>query len=161
MKKVHVLIETDPEAGTGVCRHCGPVAVISRTQSGRDRKSLRCSIGVKQGRNRSAVTGEPYRYIKKPHNVDNGLSPHGHGLRIGEAKKYREGRACAICGSNEPSKTSVDHCHTTKLIRGVLCCRCNRGLGFFQDDPALLMAAINYLAQPGMTPQEVRDLIAA
>ena len=55
---------------------------------------------------------------------------------------------CAICG--EPPKTSalhVDHCHDTGRVRGLLCFRCNSALGNFREDPAILTAALDYLAQ--------------
>ena len=42
----------------------------------------------------------------------------------------------------------VDHCHTTKKVRGVLCMRCNSGLGYFSDNVAALEAAIAYLKVP-------------
>ena len=54
---------------------------------------------------------------------------------------------CAICGTNEPglSDWSADHCHTTNQPRGLLCVRCNAGLGYFKDNPEYLQSAIDYL----------------
>lgn len=55
---------------------------------------------------------------------------------------------CAICNSplsKGGKKLSVDHCHTTLLIRGLLCNKCNFGLGYFDDDVNKLHKAINYL----------------
>src|SRR5574341_664351 len=54
---------------------------------------------------------------------------------------------CTIC--KEVCKTgnrlSVDHCHKTNKIRGLLCVRCNNGLGNFKDNCAILYNAIKYL----------------
>ncbi len=50
---------------------------------------------------------------------------------------------CAICQSNPA--THVDHCHDTGKVRGLLCLKCNTGLGMFQDSGAELAKAIFYL----------------
>ncbi len=59
---------------------------------------------------------------------------------------------CAICRQPEMLKRrgktaplSVDHDHTTGKIRGLLCSRCNTGLGLFRDDTKLLKAATWYI----------------
>src|SRR5690242_1736563 len=73
------------------------------------------------------------RHIKRLY----GLSP----------DQYREmleaqGHVCAICGGSDTPRLSVDHCHQTERVRGLLCRRCNTGLGFFYDDPDLMSRAI-------------------
>lgn len=61
----------------------------------------------------------------------------------------RQGNLCAICGSANPGggrkRWQVDHCHSTGAVRGLLCNRCNLGLGYFSDSPATLGRAIAYL----------------
>lgn len=56
---------------------------------------------------------------------------------------------CAICGATEPGGRTryfpVDHCHTTGIVRGLLCTKCNRGLGLFNDDPERVARAVMYL----------------
>ena len=61
---------------------------------------------------------------------------------------------CAICerpetvqdGRTGAAKAlSVDHCHDSKKVRGLLCTKCNTAIGKFDDDPELLMRAIEYL----------------
>ena len=54
---------------------------------------------------------------------------------------------CAICKkpSQGARKLVVDHRHHHEIIRGLLCENCNRGLGLFYDDPAVLKNAIDYL----------------
>lgn len=42
---------------------------------------------------------------------------------------------CAICKKHQTEfkrKLSVDHCHTTEKVRGLLCIRCNTLLGIFE-----------------------------
>lgn len=59
-----------------------------------------------------------------------------------------QGGVCKICGSSESranTQLSLDHCHDSKAIRGLLCSNCNTGLGLFKDSPELLQKAINYL----------------
>lgn len=59
-----------------------------------------------------------------------------------------QGGVCAICGKPETTKSknlSVDHCHTTKKVRGLLCDGCNKGIGCLKDSIPNLSAAIEYL----------------
>lgn len=50
---------------------------------------------------------------------------------------------CAICLQDRP--LHVDHCHITNKARGLLCVRCNTGMGMFKDDAELLLAAAEYI----------------
>lgn len=53
---------------------------------------------------------------------------------------------CALCGTEKNGKTfHVDHDHKTGKVRGILCYKCNVGLGSFDDDTKRLRKAINYL----------------
>lgn len=40
----------------------------------------------------------------------------------------------------------MDHCHATGKVRGALCDRCNKALGFLNDDVQLIRAAADYIA---------------
>jgi hypothetical protein len=50
---------------------------------------------------------------------------------------------CALC--RKGGARHLDHDHESKKVRAILCFSCNRGLGKFNDDPALLRKAVAYL----------------
>lgn len=54
---------------------------------------------------------------------------------------------CAICGGPPVGKEhlSVDHCHETGEVRGLLCDNCNLAIGLLQDDPNIVTSARAYL----------------
>lgn len=53
---------------------------------------------------------------------------------------------CAICNKVPvKSKLVIDHDHDTGTLRGLLCTKCNTGLGKFDDDFQLLEKALTYL----------------
>lgn len=58
---------------------------------------------------------------------------------------------CAVCGADSPGEKdwNIDHDHKTGALRGLLCCRCNPGLGNFRDSPDLLERAAAYLRKHG------------
>jgi hypothetical protein len=59
---------------------------------------------------------------------------------------------CKIClvgltvGGRTRTSLTVDHCHTSGRVRGLLCTRCNKMLGFAVDSTTTLANAIQYLA---------------
>ena len=56
---------------------------------------------------------------------------------------------CAICSTDlsalQPGRIHLDHCHVSGKVRGWLCVKCNTGLGMYQDNPARLRLAADYL----------------
>ncbi len=59
-----------------------------------------------------------------------------------------QGFSCAICGiakNTGRGMFSIDHCHTTGQVRGLLCNKCNSILGYAGDRVAVLEKAISYL----------------
>lgn len=61
------------------------------------------------------------------------------------------GGICEICNL-EPA-IFIDHCHNNNKVRGLLCNRCNVGLGFWRDSVNLLLSAIRYLIKYSITPR--------
>lgn len=95
------------------------------------------------------------------------LAKHGEQARIKAAKRARENRPryvyglsaedlaellarqdgkCPICRCElTEANMHIDHDHQTGKVRGILCRKHNNGLGMFDEDPALLRAAADYI----------------
>lgn len=67
----------------------------------------------------------------------------------------RLGPYCNICGLPEQradrKRLSLDHDHSTNIIRGLLCSRCNTLLGLARDEIGRLERAAAYLRSPPAT----------
>ena len=78
-----------------------------------------------------------------------------------EALRAKQGGLCAICRQAEGDKYadgrlkdfSIDHDHTCcpgerscgRCVRGLLCRKCNVGIGNLRETPAILRAAADYI----------------
>lgn len=79
-----------------------------------------------------------------------------YGITYDQYERWLElrGHSCEICGYEMPkdargaaARLHVDHDHSTGALRGLLCSKCNAGLGHFKDDPGLLYVAAEYLEE--------------
>jgi hypothetical protein len=52
---------------------------------------------------------------------------------------------CAICHVDEGKTLCIDHDHVTNKVRGLLCNRCNKGLGLLGDSLDSINSALSYL----------------
>lgn len=74
-----------------------------------------------------------------------------HGLSLDQyfSLCHESQMKCWICGKHgtHRGKTHlcIDHCHTTKRVRGLLCQTCNKSLGAFKEDATLLRRAADYV----------------
>jgi len=72
---------------------------------------------------------------------------------------------CVICKHPETAKSkngdvkwlSVDHDHTTKAVRGLLCAACNHMLGHSRDSAVFLRSAADYLDQHDTKAEPLRE----
>jgi hypothetical protein len=54
---------------------------------------------------------------------------------------------CAICKKECKSgrRLAVDHCHSTGVVRGLLCTKCNTAIGSLEESEVLFISALEYL----------------
>jgi len=87
---------------------------------------------------------------KKELSIMNANFKHKYNITL---KEYNEmllyqNYKCMICNTHQKDltkKLSVDHCHITGIIRGLLCTNCNVGLGLLQDNAEVIKNALKYL----------------
>ncbi|MFA5049307.1 MAG: endonuclease VII domain-containing protein [Patescibacteria group bacterium] len=132
------------EKGLSYCPKCDETKEVSEFN-----KDKHTAFGIaiycktcqkKKGRN---------RYITHKNEHRNNQLKNDFNITLEEYNKIldEQNGKCAICGNikNGNRVMCVDHDHYTGHIRGLLCGRCNLGIGSFTDDIDLLKKAIIYL----------------
>ena len=111
-----------------------------------------CSCCKKNKPDKDFYKGNPYHckkcnisYVNRSRiKRDYGLSPTEYAALF-----VKGNNRCEICGdefnNSAKHKLSIDHCHATGEIRGILCGNCNRAIGMVADNPTLLRRAAEYL----------------
>lgn len=113
-------VDTPTKPGTAVCGACK----------------------LEKGRNKATAQAKERRRTLRSY----GITQDQYDFMLGE-----QGGGCAICGRTDPGRRlqahfSIDHCHITGLVRGLLCHPCNLGIGYLQDSPDIMRAAAAYVA---------------
>lgn len=99
------------------------------------------------GRERTRKPGNREHLTRIGRRVRYGVTPEDYDRMFAE-----QGGVCAICGQPETAtrrgivrSLCVDHDHTTGVVRGLLCSRCNLVLGLVRDSVAVLTLAAQYI----------------
>ena len=120
------------------------------------RKRVRRHSAAYNARRRESAAKKEYGRAWHRANRETGLAAQKHrdlwrkyALTPAQKRAAVEGSdgACALCGL--PGRLCVDHDHATGCYRGILCDKCNTGLGMFRDRPDLLRKAADYLEAGG------------
>jgi len=95
-----------------------------------------------------------YRSHRRAHHINKkfGLSTEQY-----ESMVVAQKGQCALCPQVDlPEKRlAIDHDHKTGKIRALLCDRCNRGIGFFDEEPKRLRAAAEYIETHNLTKADL------
>jgi hypothetical protein len=86
-----------------------------------------------------------------------------HGMSLQDYAKMLAGQhgKCRICHAAFSRTPCRDHDHDSGELRGLLCRRCNLGLGHFDDNPLWLRRAADYLERRLSGSDDGRELIRA
>ena len=126
-----------------------------------NRRCKDCACRIKRERHLSSSYSEKrkeYNRLRRRRSnpgMDDHRYRNGNGMTLEQYNQMLENQQgkCAICGGGREKQKysfSVDHCHATGKIRGILCSNCNAGLGFFKDNPQSLTNALTYLISSGI-----------
>ena len=123
-------------AGHGLCRNC----YARRRYKDNPKRGREISLRWYYRHPLQAGQHNRRRVLKRY-----GLTPKGY-----DALLARQNYRCGICevakaSNKRGEKLAVDHDHTAKKVRGLLCSNCNNGLGRFKDSIILLENAVRYL----------------
>jgi hypothetical protein len=115
----------------------------------RARKLAECHASIRRRKRRAErdpVYGAKLRDAKRTNNRRSFLkNKYGISLEEYDAMLARQGGRCATCKRRPVGRLCVDHCHVTGKVRGLLCRKCNIGIGHLDDDTEVLQSAADYL----------------
>lgn len=91
------------------------------------------------------IRGQKHRQDRMPYYKDYYLRKN-YGITLKEYELLYDDQKgeCFICHDYQ-EVLHVDHCHSTNVIRGLLCNSCNLALGLFKDNKENFIRAISYL----------------
>lgn len=121
-----------------ICKQCGRVSKINHSRSFCSNECKVKYYGHKDG------VGRQKYYLKRNYNIT--VEDYSQLLES-------QGNKCGLCKKSDIA-LSIDHDHKCcsgvanscgKCIRGLLCRKCNTGLGNFNDSPEMLHMAIEYI----------------
>lgn len=87
------------------------------------------------------------RRAANPVKADNARLKHRYGITSDQKASLieQQNKECAICCGLITFSACVDHNHTSGIVRGILCKRCNTAIALFQENTYILRSAIFYL----------------
>lgn len=140
------------------CKKCGELKPLSeysfkrpknRKPGLQPRCKTCCKEDTKQWRNSQSLDRLKDLYLQRTYGVT---------IQWYQDTLALQHNTCPICnkafifqGELGPASPVVDHCHTHGHVRGIICNECNRGLGYFKDNPKALINAAKYLTDQDLS----------
>lgn len=148
------------KGSSGLCGGCYNRWLEQRDPSVRERRNAKQKIAsrlqdknLKRSRWRTWNRGQPKntrqeRWLRQKYGIT---------LATFEEMRAAQNDACKLCKTPFRNRRHIhiDHKHGTHIVRGLLCTKCNCGLGFFNEDPGRMRSAIAYLEISNAIPEQV------
>lgn len=131
-----------------MCKKTKPVARFHKstlTKSGYSSYCSPCKYEANKRSNEKRLTDNRVKFLNQRKNWH---LKQMYGISLDEYNRLLEiqNGVCAICFKSANARMlAVDHCHKSKKVRGLLCEKCNRGIGMFHDNPQTIISAAKYL----------------
>ncbi len=118
-------LETASDKKRGVCSTC---------------QCIRTSMWQKNNKEKVALKARRHK-----------LKTYGITESIYESMLIKQGKTCKICGkiNKNNKKLTIDHCHKTGVVRGLLCVKCNSALGLVDENLDVLSRLMRYVQNKG------------
>ena len=136
------------------CKELKDITEFSKNRCQKDGFCHQCKSCVKKS---YSPEKERLKYLKNKEKSikrsTNWRMKHKFGITSDDKKNMFlcQNKLCKICSTEmtlvggSDNSAQIDHCHKTGKIRGIICRKCNLGIGHFNDSPELLEKAIKYL----------------
>lgn len=134
--------------GSGACRSC--MREAKREYEAGNRGKVNAAKRARRARNVEHARASARAYWRRNPGKLRAYNLRRYGLTPDEYAEMLavQGGACACCGSTSNAsgkRLFVDHDHETGEIRGILCTRCNAGIGHLGDNIEGVRRALMYL----------------
>lgn len=152
---IHPELEGERHNG-GNCPECVKITKAAYLERTREKRAAEMKVYREKNKDRVAELNKAWVAENRDYVRCSNLRRAGFTLALkNQCIEMQDGK-CAICRTElhllHRREVHADHCHGTGMARGVLCHRCNTGLGAFRDDPKRLLRAIEYLKTPTLEP---------
>jgi len=130
------------------CKKEKPKELFSWSNKSKGYKKSRCKDCIshiesnrKYARNKGIKNRVPSMFDRRAYHL---LHTYGLTLKDYDNMVETQNNKCAICDTNTKMLV-VNHCHKNGKVRGLLCSKCNKGLGMLGDTEESLSKAYSYL----------------
>ena len=145
---------------TKQCVKCKEIKDLDKFVKRNDRKSgigsickmcvnERCKLWNKRNRDRVLARARELYKQNDGMGSKNSQLKRMYGITLDQYNKMLvdQSNKCAICGKEQLKyrrRLSVDHCHETNKVRGLLCHPCNAAFGLLQENMDIILNMANY-----------------